>query len=66
MSKQIDKITQDNNYSEVDADATYGIDTVVSGWDNDYVNDSLRFNGNTYSVTYGVDINMDYGATSHP
>ena len=29
-SKQIDKITQDNNYSEVDADAAYGIDTGLS------------------------------------
>jgi hypothetical protein len=48
------KITEDNNYSGAYADAAYGIDTVVSGCDNDYVNDSLRFNGNTYSVTYGV------------
>ncbi len=36
------------------ADAAYGIDTVVAGCDHNYVNNSLRFNGNTYSVTDGT------------
>ncbi|MGY5149912.1 MAG: hypothetical protein ACW9W3_07595 [Candidatus Nitrosopumilus sp. bin_68KS] len=54
------KITKDNNYSGAYADAAYGIDTYNQNCDHDYINDSLRFNGNTYSVTYGTASDITY------
>ncbi len=48
------RITHDNNYSGAYADASYGFDTYNSDCDNNYVNDSLHYNGNNYSVTYGT------------
>jgi len=48
------KITKDNNYSGAYADASYGIDTYNSQCDNSYPNDSIYWNGNNYSVTYGT------------
>lgn len=48
------KITKDNNYSGAYADASYGVDTYNSNCDNNYVNNSIHFNGNNYSVTYGT------------
>ena len=36
------------------ADASYGIDTVVGGCDHNYINNSIHFNGNNYSVTDGT------------
>ena len=48
------KITKDNNYSGAYADAAYGIDTSVSGCDHNYINNSITYNGNSYSVSYGT------------
>lgn len=49
------KITKDSNYSGAYADAAYGIDmNNNSSCNNSFINDSLRYNGNTYSVTYGT------------
>lgn len=48
------KITKDNNYSGAYADAAYGIDTNNSQCGNSYINDSIKHNGNNYSVTYGT------------
>lgn len=48
------KITKDNNYSGAYADAAYGIDTTVTGCGHSYINDSVNYNGQNYSVTYGV------------
>jgi hypothetical protein len=44
-----------NPYSDPQyADAAYGIDTYNEDCDHNYVNDSLHFNGNNYSVSYGT------------
>lgn len=48
------KITKDNNYSGAYADASYGVDTYNPNCDNNYVNNSIHYNGNNYSVTYGT------------
>ena len=48
------KITKDDNYSGAYADAAYGVDTSVSGCDNNYLNDSIHYKGKKYSVTYGT------------
>jgi len=48
------KITKDSNYSGAYADAAYGIDTSNSSCDHSYINDSIIYNGNSYSVSYGT------------
>lgn len=55
------KITKDSNSSGDYADAAYGIDTYQSACDNSYVNDSIHYNGRSYSVTYATasDIILD-------
>ena len=48
------KITKNANYDGAHADASYGIDTHNPDCDNNYVNDSIHYNGKNYSVTYGT------------
>ena len=48
------QIIKDDNDSGDYADASYGIDTDQLLCDNDYVNDSIHYNGKHYAVTYGT------------
>ena len=48
------KITNDPYSNPQIADASYGVDIVVAGCDHAYINNSLHYNGNNYSVTDGT------------
>ncbi len=49
------KITKDNNWSGAYADAAYGVDmNNGNNCNNTYENNKIRYNGNSYSVTYGT------------
>lgn len=48
------KITKDSNYSGAYADAAYGVDIYNSSCDHSYINNSITYNGKSYSVSYGT------------
>ena len=49
------RIVKDDNESNDYADASYGVDTDInSACDNNYLNDTIHYNGSYYDVVYGT------------